>query len=325
MPPAISLQQLSFSYRTQAVLQDITLEIPHQSLLALIGPNGSGKTTLLRVMSKALRPQHGTVLFDGQPLVTFSARKLAQKLAVISSEQHFEFPFSVADVVAMGRFPHLNRLERMSDRDWKIVDEAMERTSVLDFRNRSISQLSSGEKQRVLIARAIAQQPSILMLDEPNAHLDINHQIAIFNLLRTLNRQHQMTVIVVLHDLSAAAAFCETMVLLHRGQIVRTGTPAEVITAELIQTDLRRRSSRFPEPGRRVPADCFRPCARSRLLKESNLFGYACRYNLVATISAQFALIVGFSQVRSNQFENAHDCRGERVNRGYLLNEWVHW
>ena len=121
MPPAISLQQLGFSYRTQAVLQDINLDIPHQSLLALIGPNGSGKTTLLRVMSKALRPQRGTVEVDGQPLFTFSARKLAQKLAVISSEQHFEFPFSVADVVAMGRFPHLNRLERMSDRDWKIV------------------------------------------------------------------------------------------------------------------------------------------------------------------------------------------------------------
>ena len=248
MPPAISLQQLSFSYRTQVVLQDITLEIPRQSHLALIGPNGSGKTTLLRLMSKALEPQRGTVLLDGQPLASYSARKLAQKLAVISSEQHFEFPFSVTDVVAMGRFPHLNRLERMSARDWEIVDEAMERTCLLDFRNRSISQLSSGEKQRVLIARAIAQQPSILMLDEPNAHLDINHQIAIFNLLRTLNRQHQMTVIVVLHDLSAAAAFCETMVLLHRGQVVRTGTPAEVITKEMIQQTYGAEVTVFPSP-----------------------------------------------------------------------------
>jgi iron complex transport system ATP-binding protein len=259
MPPAISLQQLSFSYRTQAVLQDINLEIPNQSLLALIGPNGSGKTTLLRVMSKALRAQQGTVLLDGRPLASFNARKLARKLAVISSEQHFEFPFSVADVVAMGRFPHLNRLERMSDQDWKIVDEAMERTCVLDFRNRSISQLSSGEKQRVLIARAIAQQPSILLLDEPNAHLDINHQIAIFNLLRTLNRQHQMTVIVVLHDLSAAAAFCETMVLLHQGQIVRTGTPSEVITAELIQQTYGAEVAVFPSPVGGRPHIAFGP------------------------------------------------------------------
>jgi cobalamin transport system ATP-binding protein len=259
MPPAISLLQMGFSYGTQQVLQEINLEIPHQSLLALIGPNGSGKTTLLRVMSKALRPQRGTVEVDGQPLFTFSARKLAQKLAVISSEQHFEFPFSVADVVAMGRFPHLNRLERMSDRDWKIVDEAMERTCVLEFRNRSISQLSSGEKQRVLIARAVAQQPSILMLDEPNAHLDINHQIAIFNLLRTLNRRHQMTVIVVLHDLSAAAAFCETMVLLHRGQIVRTGKPAEVITAELIRQTYGAEVAVFPSPVGGCPQIAFGP------------------------------------------------------------------
>ena len=262
MPPAISLQELSFSYRTQAVLQDIDLEIPHQSFLALIGPNGSGKTTLLRVMSKALRPQRGAAMLDGSPLASFSARKLAQKLAVISSEQHFEFPFSVANVVAMGRFPHLNRLERMSDEDWKIVDEAMERTCVRDFRNRSISQLSSGEKQRVLIARAIAQQPSILMLDEPNAHLDINHQIAIFNLLRTLNRQHQMTVIVVLHDRSAAAAFCETMVLLHQGRIVRTGTPAEVITEELIQQTYGAEVVVFPSPVGGGPQIAFGPAGK---------------------------------------------------------------
>ena len=259
MPPAISLQQLSFSYRTQPVLQGVSLEIPQRSLLALIGPNGSGKTTLLRLMSKVLRPQQGTILLHGRPLSSFSARDLARQLAVISSEQHFEFPFSVADVVAMGRFPHLNRLERMSDQDWTMVDEAMERTSVLHFRHRSISQLSSGEKQRVLIARAIAQQPSVLMLDEPNAHLDINHQIAIFNLLRTLNRQHQMTVIVVLHDLSAAATFCETMVLLHRGQIVRTGTPAEVITAELIQQTYGAEVAVFPSPLGGRPQIAFGP------------------------------------------------------------------
>jgi iron complex transport system ATP-binding protein len=259
MQSALSLAQISFSYRTQRVLQDITLEIPRQSLLALIGPNGGGKTTLLRVMSKALKPQQGRVLLGGQPLERYSARSLAQKLAVISSVQHFEFPFSVKDVVAMGRFPHLNRLERMSGKDWKIVHEAMEKTAVLDFHNRSISQLSSGEKQRVLIARAIAQQPSILMLDEPNAHLDINHQIAVFNLLRALNHQYQMTIIVVLHDLSAASAFCETMVLLHRGQVVRTGTPGEVITKELIQQTYGAEVTVFPSPVGGSPQIAFGP------------------------------------------------------------------
>src|SRR5262245_5835776 len=259
MQAAIALQHVSFSYRNQTVLQDITLDVPKQSLMALIGPNGSGKTTLLRVMSRVLRPQQGSVVLDGQLLASLKPRELAKRMAVISSEQHFEFPFSVEDVVAMGRFPHLNRLERMSAQDWKIVHEAMEKTCVLEFRNRSVSQLSSGEKQRVLIARAIAQQPSVLMLDEPNAHLDINHQIAVFNLLRTLNRQHQMTVIVVLHDLSAAAAFCETMVLLHQGRIVRIGTPAEVITTELIEQTYGTEVAVFPSPVNGCPQIAFGP------------------------------------------------------------------
>jgi len=259
MGSAISLQQLSFAYRSQPVLRDVSLEIPRQSLLALIGPNGSGKTTLLRLMSKVLQPQQGTICLNSRPLASFSARDLARQLAVISSEQYFEFPFPVADVVAMGRFPHLNRLERMSERDWEIVDEAMEKTAVLHLRHRSISQLSSGEKQRVLIARAMAQQPSILMLDEPNAHLDINHQIAIFSLLQRVNRQHQMTVIVVLHDLSAAAAYCESMVLLHRGQIVRIGKPEEVITAELIQQTYGADVAVFPSPVNGCPQIAFGP------------------------------------------------------------------
>jgi iron complex transport system ATP-binding protein len=257
MSSAISLRQVSFSYRTIPVVQEVSLEIPRQSFIALIGPNGSGKTTLLRLMSKMLAPQYGTVLLNDQPLASFSARKLALNLAVISSEQHFDFPFSVQDVVAMGRFPHLNRLERMSRLDWGVVEDALDRTALLPFRHRSISQLSSGEKQRVLIARAIAQQPSILMLDEPNAHLDINHQIAIYDLLQILNRRNQMTIIVVLHDLSAAAAFCEATVLLHRGRIVRVGKPADVITAELIQQTYGAEVTVFPSPVGGCPQIAF--------------------------------------------------------------------
>ena len=203
----LRLEQVSFCYRTRPVLQDITLEIPRQSFIALIGPNGGGKTTLLRLMSNVLQPSIGKILLEGKPLPKFSARELARRMAVIASDQHFEFPFSVADVVAMGRFPHLNRLERLSSKDWEVVDQALRLTSTDHLRWRAISQLSSGEKQRVLIARAIAQQPSILMLDEPNSHLDINHQIAIFKLLRSLNQQHQITVVIVLHDLTSAAAF----------------------------------------------------------------------------------------------------------------------
>lgn len=244
----LRLEQVSFSYRTHPVLRDITLEIPRQSFLALIGPNGSGKTTLLRLMSKVLQPSTGKILLEGRPLSKFSARDLARQMAVIASDQHFEFPFSVADVVAMGRFPHLNRLQRLSSKDWEVVDQALGLTSTDHLRRRPISQLSSGEKQRVLIARAIAQQPSVLMLDEPNSHLDINHQIVIFNLLRSLNRQHQITVVIVLHDLTSAAAFCETITLIHEGKLVKTGTPKEVITAELIRQTYGAEVTVFPSP-----------------------------------------------------------------------------
>lgn len=232
----LRFERVSFSYPAGFALQDVDLEVPEQCFLALIGPNGSGKTTLLRLMSKLLQPESGHVYLNGKSLAQFTARELAQQMAVISSEQYFEFPFSVADVVAMGRFPHLGRLQQMSRQDWEIVDEALRMTQTDPLRERPISQLSSGERQRVLIGRAVAQKPSILVLDEPNAHLDINHQIAIFHLLQFLNQKHAMTVVVVLHDLTAAAAFCESVALLHRGRLVKRGKPEEVITEETIRS-----------------------------------------------------------------------------------------
>ncbi len=228
----LRLEEVSFRYSTGFAVQGISLHIPPQSFLALIGPNGSGKTTLLRLMTSALPPQKGQIFLDGKPLRQFTARQLARKIAVISSEQYFQFPFPVLEVVAMGRFPHLGRLQKMSRQDWDIVDDAMRMTDISQLRHRPISQLSSGERQRVLIARAIAQQPSILVLDEPNAHLDIHHQIAIFRLLRLLNERHTMTEIMVLHDLTAAAAFCKSVALLHQGRLIKQGSAREVITTE---------------------------------------------------------------------------------------------
>lgn len=260
----LKLEQIGFSYAGSPVLEDIDLEIAPQSFVALIGPNGSGKTTLLRIMSKVLQPHRGRVLLEGQPLSSLGARALARRVAVIGSEQSFEFPFLVRDVVAMGRFPHLSLLQRMSANDWRVVQRALEMTCVDSLAGRLISRLSSGEKQRVLIARAIAQQPSILMLDEPNAHLDINHQIAIFNLLRSLNRNQEMTIVVVLHDLTTAAAFCERVVLLHQGRIVKTGSPSEVITGKLIRATYGADVQVFPSPAGGYPQVAFAPLAEPR-------------------------------------------------------------
>jgi iron complex transport system ATP-binding protein len=164
----LTLEQVCFGYEKRPVIENISLEVPRQAFMALIGPNGGGKTTLLRLMSKVLQPQQGTVLLDGKPLAEMGARDLARRMAVITSEQFFEFPYLVSDVVAMGRSPHLQRLQRMSQKDWDVVDQALRLTHVDHLALRPVSQLSSGERQRVLIARAITQQPSILMLDEPN-------------------------------------------------------------------------------------------------------------------------------------------------------------
>lgn len=235
MPP-LCLEHVSFHYHTGFALEDISMEIPGKSFLALIGPNGSGKTTLLRLMTKLIQPDSGEILLNGKPVSEFGPREFARQIAVISSEQFFEFPFSVAEVVAMGRYPHLGRFQKMSSQDWQIVEEALQMTQTGHLKERSVSQLSSGERQRVLVARAIAQDPSILILDEPNAHLDINHQIAIFRLLQSLNQNHKMTIVVVLHDLTAAAAFCKSVALLHQGRLIKQGRPEEVITTEIIRT-----------------------------------------------------------------------------------------
>lgn len=231
----LSAQEVVFRYSTNFVLKKMDLSIQEKSFLGLIGPNGSGKTTLLQILSGLLVPESGEVKLDNIPIKTLSARELARKLAVISSEQYFEFPFPVEEIVSMGRFPHLQRFKKLGSNDRKIVDEALELTEILHLRDRPISHLSSGERQRVLIARAIAQKPSILMLDEPSAHLDINHQISIFRLLKRLRTQQSMSVVVVLHDLTATAAFCRTVALLSEGRLIKSGTPKEVITTETIR------------------------------------------------------------------------------------------
>lgn len=231
----LSIETVSFRYPSGFRLKDVSLHVPARSFLALIGPNGSGKTTLLQLMSGLLQPLGGAISLDGTPLDRFNARQLAKRVAVIPSEQYFEFPFPVAEVVAMGRFPHLGRFDRLRRTDWEKVGQALRVTETLYLKDRPISELSSGERQRVFIARAIAQEPSILMLDEPNAHLDIHHQIAIFQLLQSLTEKQGMTIVLVLHDLTAAAAFCRTLVLLHQGELVKEGTPEEVITADLLR------------------------------------------------------------------------------------------
>jgi len=227
--PAIVARNLHFTYGRAPVLDDVSLTLEAGEILGVIGPNGSGKSTLLRLLSGVLRPASGAVRVRGRSVADYSARELGTLIAVVPQDTLIEFPFSVTEVVLMGRSPHLGGFAFEGNRDLAVAHDAMRRTGVLDLARRSIHELSGGERQRVILARALAQEAPILLLDEPGAFLDIRHVVEIYDLLQDLKREGR-SVLTVLHDLNLAALYCERVALLKGGRLVRVGLPAEVIT-----------------------------------------------------------------------------------------------
>lgn len=214
------------------ILHGIDFTAGDRSLVGVIGPNGSGKSTLLKCIYLVLKPSEGAVFVDGQPLSEYRVRDSAKKIAVLAQHNFYNFEFTVQDVVLMGRAPHKRALERDSAADFKIVHEAMERVGVAPLRDRLFSTLSGGEQQRVLLARALAQQTPCLILDEPTNHLDIKYQLELLDLVRSLDR----TVIAAIHDLNIAAMYCDTIFVMQSGRIVAAGAPRDVLTRSLIRS-----------------------------------------------------------------------------------------
>ncbi|HYG58533.1 MAG TPA: ABC transporter ATP-binding protein, partial [Symbiobacteriaceae bacterium] len=192
--------------------------------------NGCGKSTLVKALSRCLRPMAGRVLLDGKDVVGLRSREIARKVAVVAQETTVEFDFTVEEVVAMGRLPHLARFRGETEQDRQVVREAMAATDTLHLAERLITSLSGGERQRVMVARALAQEPQLLILDEPTAHLDIAHQVELLDLTRRLNRERGLTVIAVLHDLNLAAQYAGRLLMMREGGRYAEGTPAEVVT-----------------------------------------------------------------------------------------------
>jgi cobalamin transport system ATP-binding protein len=226
---ALEARGLCFRYDGERVVDDVSLVLRAGEMLGIIGPNGSGKSTLLRLLSGAIEPQEGEVRILGRPLREYSRAQLGRVVAVVPQETLIEFPFSVTEVVLMGRSPHLGGFAFEGDRDLQVAHQAMARTGVLEFAARSIHELSGGERQRVVLARALAQEADILLLDEPAAFLDIRHEVELHDLLHDLQREDK-SIITVLHDLNLAALYCDRVALLRAGRVFRIGTPAEVIT-----------------------------------------------------------------------------------------------
>src|SRR5690606_32231280 len=200
-------------------------------VVGLIGPNGSGKSTLLKTLYGALGPQAGLVTIDDTPLADLGPRAAARQVAVVTQEAAGDLPFTVSDIVALGRTPHLSSFQRHSAHDRQVVAHAVDRAGVTHLAHRVFADLSGGEKQRVLIARALAQQASHLLLDEPTNHLDVRYQHEILRLVRALG----MTAVVVLHDLNLAARYCDRLVLLDRGHVVAAGPPGAVLDPETVE------------------------------------------------------------------------------------------
>ncbi|MBP1685445.1 MAG: ABC-type cobalamin/Fe3+-siderophore transport system, ATPase component [Deltaproteobacteria bacterium] len=225
----LSLAHVTFRYRAVPALNDVSLDLTRGEILGILGPNGSGKSTMLRIMSGVLHPQSGTVDWLGSPLSRVPRTVLARQMAVVPQGGTIEFPFSVMEVVLMGRAPHLGGFAFEGDQDVQVAEAAMRRTGTLDLAHRCIHELSGGERQRVILARALAQVPQALLLDEPGAFLDIRHAVELYDLLRDLQAEG-MTIATVLHDLNLAALYCDRVALLKAGRLVRLGPPAEVIS-----------------------------------------------------------------------------------------------
>lgn len=234
MTPAIQTRDLSFAYKDRAVLHSISLSIESGEMVGILGPNGSGKTTLLRILSAVLYGQ-GEVKLDGRNIATYGRRELSKLFAVVPQENRVNFPYTVAEIVLMGRASHHSSLALEGKEDLEVARASMELTDSLSLAHRYLHELSGGEKQRVMIARALAQQPQILLLDEPSAFLDLKHQVQVFELLHRLNRERGLTIVAALHDLNLAALFFPRLVMLRNGRIYSDGVPSEVLTEKMIE------------------------------------------------------------------------------------------
>ncbi len=231
----LEIENLSCGYDSEFILEGIDFDVSDKELVGVIGPNGSGKTTLLRAITRILRLRKGKILLGGRNIWQTKLKELAKTIAVVP-QVFGGIDMNVEDFILLGRIPHLKRLQFFeSERDYRIAERSMELTDTLKFKDKLLSEISGGERQLVLIARALTQEPKLLLLDEPTSHLDIAHQIGILDLIKRLNGELGLTVIMVLHDLNLASEYCDRLILLDRGKLYKTGTAEEILTYQIIE------------------------------------------------------------------------------------------
>ncbi len=231
----LKITNLNFAYHTANVLTEVNFSVSPAEFVGIIGPNGTGKSTLLKVILGFLKTSDECVQLNNKPLGEYPNKELGKSIAYVPQETEFSFSFTVKEIVRMGRYPYSKGIAFVSDAGEKIVNDCMRQMEILEFANRNFNELSGGEKQRVVIASALAQQPKLILLDEPTSALDLHHQIDIYRILKTLQKESNLATIVVTHDINLAAQFCERILVMNNGKIVKDGKPDEVLQFKLLQ------------------------------------------------------------------------------------------
>jgi iron complex transport system ATP-binding protein len=232
---SIMTKKLDIAYEETLIVQNLDMQIPSGKITSIIGPNGCGKSTVLKAVGRILRPKQGMVYLSGEDIKKLSAKEIAKKMAILPQTPTAPSGLSVSELVSYGRFPHQKGFGKMSIEDKKVVKWALEVTKLIAFEHREVDTLSGGQRQRVWIAMALAQQTDLILLDEPTTYLDLAHQLEVLELLDELNKDQGCTIVMVLHDLNLAARFSDYMIALRGGDIIKYGSPEDVMTTEVLK------------------------------------------------------------------------------------------
>lgn len=232
---SIATESLAIAYEDHLIVDDLDMQIPQGKITTIIGPNGCGKSTVLKAVGRILKPKNGMVYLNGDDITHLSTKEVAQKMAILPQSPQAPAGLTVGELVAYGRFPHQRGFGKLKPEDKNIIQWALEVTKLTELETTAVDNLSGGQRQRVWIAMALAQQTELILLDEPTTYLDLAYQLEVLELLYRLNREQGCTIVMVLHDLNLAARFADYMIAIRCGDIIKHGTPEEVMTPEVLK------------------------------------------------------------------------------------------